>query len=171
MDLWTGPLARACRLSAKRAHLWMAGWTTLRVAHAPTHRPSAAHKLHRALPPRIELSKKKTQSPLTLEGITPQFTSTTEALHQTTSTSAIQSNPRNPATDPNRSRCRNHRSRSPKYARDEAIRIATTHGQHTMTAIAAHLGLSVSRVCRVFQLLEDNQATEEGGPSRLRTTP
>jgi len=59
MDLWTGPLARASRLSAKRAHLWMAGWTTLRVAHAPTHRPSAAHKLHRALPPRIELSKTK----------------------------------------------------------------------------------------------------------------
>ena len=29
----------------------MAGWTTLRVAHAPPHRPSAAHKLHRAPSP------------------------------------------------------------------------------------------------------------------------
>ena len=34
MDLWTGPLARATRLSAERAHLWMARWTTLWVAHA-----------------------------------------------------------------------------------------------------------------------------------------
>ena len=33
----------ASRLSANGAHLWMAGWTTLRVAHAPNHRPSAAH--------------------------------------------------------------------------------------------------------------------------------
>ena len=47
VDLWTGPLARASRLSAKGAHLRMAGRTTLRVAHTPTHRPSAAHKLHR----------------------------------------------------------------------------------------------------------------------------
>ena len=35
----------------KGAHLWMAGWTTLRVAHPPTHRPLAAHKLHQAPPP------------------------------------------------------------------------------------------------------------------------
>jgi hypothetical protein len=59
VDLWTNPLARASRLSAERAHLWMAGWTTLRVAHAPTHRPSAAHKLHRAPPLQVERSKTK----------------------------------------------------------------------------------------------------------------
>ena len=41
----------------------MAGWTTLRVAHAPTHRPPAAHKPHRAPPPRIKLSKTKIKSP------------------------------------------------------------------------------------------------------------
>ncbi len=64
MDLWTGPLARASRLSAKGAHLWMAGWTTLRVAHAPTHRPSAAHKLHRAPPLQVERSKTNKTKPL-----------------------------------------------------------------------------------------------------------
>ena len=58
MDSWTGPLTRASRLSAKRAHLWMAGWTTLPVDHAPTHRPSAAHKPHRA-PRSVKKSKQK----------------------------------------------------------------------------------------------------------------
>src|SRR5207249_1636998 len=41
----------------------MAGWTTLRVAHAPTHRPSAAHKLHRAPPPHLKKGKKETAKP------------------------------------------------------------------------------------------------------------
>jgi hypothetical protein len=50
MNLCTGPLARASRLSAEGAQSWMAGWTTLRVTHAPTHGPSAARKLHRAPP-------------------------------------------------------------------------------------------------------------------------
>src|SRR5438445_11433090 len=63
MDLWTGPLARASRLSAERAHLWMAGWTTLQVAHASPHRPPAAHKLHRAPPPRAARSKTKISKP------------------------------------------------------------------------------------------------------------
>ena len=63
MDLWTGPLARASRLSAEGAHLWMAGWTTLRVAHAPTHRPSAAYKLHRAPPLPIKRSKTNKTKP------------------------------------------------------------------------------------------------------------
>ena len=64
MDLWTGPLARASRLTAKGAHLWMAGWTTLQVAHAPTHRPSAAHKLHRA-PLHLKKGKQETAKPFT----------------------------------------------------------------------------------------------------------
>ena len=51
VDLWTGQLAQASRLSARGALLWMAGWTTLRVAHASNYRPSAAHKLHRTPPP------------------------------------------------------------------------------------------------------------------------
>ena len=41
----------------------MAGWTTLRFAHAPTHRPPAAHKLHRAPPRRIEQGKTNNQKP------------------------------------------------------------------------------------------------------------
>ena len=100
VDLWTGPLARASRLSAARAHLWMAGWTTLRVAHAPTHRPSAAHKLHRATPPRVEKSKTKRQSPSIPTGITNRSTPFTEALHPTQPTPSLQSNPRNPASTP-----------------------------------------------------------------------
>jgi hypothetical protein len=43
----------------------MAGWTTLRVAHAPTHRPSAVHKLHRASPPHSKKGKKETAKPFT----------------------------------------------------------------------------------------------------------
>jgi hypothetical protein len=46
----------------------MAGWTTLRVAHAPTHRPSAAHKLHRAQPARVERSKTKKTKPFAAFG-------------------------------------------------------------------------------------------------------
>ena len=50
VDLWTGPLARPSRLSA---HALTCGWpgdNPGRVAHTPNHRPSAAHKLHRAPP-------------------------------------------------------------------------------------------------------------------------
>ena len=68
MDLWTGPLARASRLSAEGAHLWMAGWTTLRVAHAPTHRPSAARKLHRAPPLPVLL---KVADDISTDGVMP----------------------------------------------------------------------------------------------------
>src|SRR5215470_2939255 len=39
----------------------MVGWTTLRVAHAPNHRPPAAHKLHRAPPRRVEQGKTNNQ--------------------------------------------------------------------------------------------------------------
>ena len=42
----------------------MAGWTALRVAHAPTHRPSAAHKLNRApLPCGNEIPHNTTRDP------------------------------------------------------------------------------------------------------------
>ncbi len=120
MDLWTGPLARASRLSAKGAHLWMAGWTTLRVAHAPTHRPSAAHKLHRAQPLRVERSKTNKTKPFDSHRHQAHIHGHQEVLNTLKSTPSLQSNPRNPALDLNRSRSRNHRSRSPKYA-------ATTH--------------------------------------------
>jgi putative transposase len=42
--------------------------------------------------------------------------------------------------------------------RDASIRLAYVRGHHTMTEIAAHLGLSVSRVSRVIQMQEELQA-------------
>ena len=47
VDLWTGPLARTTRLSADALSCGWPDGQPLGVAHAPTHRPSAAHKLHR----------------------------------------------------------------------------------------------------------------------------
>ncbi len=82
MDLWTGPLTRAPRLSAFGAHLWMAGWTTLRVDHAPTHRPSAAHKLHRAPPQEMQKNKQYKQYPARRSGIAGPTTSAKEATNQ-----------------------------------------------------------------------------------------
>ena len=116
VDLWTGPLTRASRLSAQRAHLWMAGWTTLRVAHAPIHRPSAAHKLHRPDQQKLKEARQRRQSPSPRSGIRLLSTTTTEVLNTLKSLPSLQSNSRNPAPDRNRSRSRNHRSRSPKYA-------------------------------------------------------
>ena len=42
----------------------MAGWTTLRLAHAPTHRPPAAHKLHRAPTTTDQIKQDKKQKTL-----------------------------------------------------------------------------------------------------------
>ena len=51
----------------------MAGWTTLRVAHASTHRPSAAHKLHRApLPCRVSVVNFHTERRGTWVGLVPR---------------------------------------------------------------------------------------------------
>ena len=47
-----------------------------------------------------------------------------------------------------------------RVPRDESIRQAYLQGRHTMTAIAAHLGLSVSRVSRVIQLGEGGAMVE-----------
>jgi hypothetical protein len=96
-------------------HLWMAGWTTLRVAHAPTRRPSAARKLHRAPPPQeIEENKKH---PETHSGIARPTTSEEEATNQppthTHSCNLIRATQHRA---PCRSRFRSQRSRSPKYA-------------------------------------------------------
>ena len=60
----------------------MAGWTTLRVAHAPTHRPSAAHKLHRAPPQEMPKNKKYKQYPARRSGIAGPTTSAKEAANQ-----------------------------------------------------------------------------------------
>ena len=75
----------------------MAGWTTLRVAHTPTPRPSAAHKLHRA-PPR-EMKKYK-QYPARRSGIAGPKTLAKEAANQPAHTPFLQSQPRNPAPSP-----------------------------------------------------------------------
>ena len=92
----------------------MAGWTTLRVAHAPTHRPSAAHKLHRT-PPR-EMEKYK-QYPARRSGIAGPPTSAKEAANQPVRTRSYNLNRATQHRTPDRSRSRNHRSRSPKCAR------------------------------------------------------
>jgi hypothetical protein len=116
VNLWTGPLARASRLSACGAHLWMLGWTTLRVAHAPSHRPPAAHELHGAPSP---FTQRQEQNRKALQPAHPSRTRTSpkrRCSHPTKTTPSLQSSSRNPATDRNRSRSRNDRSRSPKYA-------------------------------------------------------
>ena len=91
----------------------MAGWTTLRVAHAPTHRPAAAHKLHRAQPQEIEKNK---QHPARRSGIAGPKTPTKEAANQPAHTHSYNLNRATQHRSANRSRSRNHRSRSPKCA-------------------------------------------------------
>jgi len=94
----------------------MAGWTTLRVAHAPTHRPSAAHKLHRAPPQEMQKNKKYKQYPARRSGIAGPTTSAKEAPNQPAHTHSYNLKRATQHQAPDRSRSRNHRSRSPKYA-------------------------------------------------------
>ena len=134
VDLWTGPLARASRLNAPGGvHLWMAGWTTLRVAHAPTHRPSAAHKLHRA-PPR-EMEKYK-QYPARCSGIARPTTSGKEAANQPAHLHSYNLNRATQHRAPDRSRSRNHRSRSPKCAAWTTPLIVVSPGSPSRALIA-----------------------------------
>ena len=113
VDLWTGPLPRASRLSACGAPLWMAGWTTLRVAHAPTHRSSAAHKLHRDQAQRLI---KKQEKPLASSATFQSPTPLQEATYRAINTPLYNLPCATQLISHNRSRSRNHRSRSPKYA-------------------------------------------------------
>jgi len=78
----------------------MAGWTTLRVTHAPTHSPSAAHKLRRARPQAMQKNKKYKQYPARRSGIAGPTTSAKEAANPSRPHSFLQSQARNPAPSP-----------------------------------------------------------------------
>jgi hypothetical protein len=92
----------------------MAGWTTLRVAHTPTHRPPAAHKLHRAPPQTMKMNK---QHPVRRSGIAGPTTSSKEVINPPDHTHSYNLDRATQHRAPDRSRSRNHRSRSPKCAR------------------------------------------------------
>ncbi|MEO8748115.1 MAG: hypothetical protein ABI379_10755 [Rhodanobacter sp.] len=86
-------------------------------AFAKTLKRSMRQQAHRASPPPTKTSKTKIKGPrIALWHRDLQPLPTLELATTLKPSSSLQSLPRNPASPPNRSRSRNHRSRSPKYA-------------------------------------------------------
>ena len=95
VDLWTGPLARASRLSACGAHLWMAGWTT--PAGLPT-RPPTGRRLPTSSTGPHHHGQRKARQTHSLRSTIADFTPARKgALQPNDQPSSLQSSSRNPA--------------------------------------------------------------------------
>lgn len=95
------------------------GWPDGQPCGLPTRPPPGRRLPTSSTGPHHHIRRKtrgKQQSPSPRCGIRPQVKFTTEVFNPLRPTRSLQSSPRNPASDRNRSRSRNHRSRSPKYA-------------------------------------------------------